>query len=333
MAEARGGASPQETAKQELGVALRSAMAERGWRAADLSRESGVLAPTLSSILKGASAGNSASFNAILDALCPPPTAQAPGRHLRQEEKKEQQKLRQRIQGLWEDATRREPRPGRQMERSDSPLDASGTAGRPAACAEVPAAEVAERAAVAAERFQAQQEVVDAFDRAATGVLSDAREAYEAWVGLPESWPDVEDALNALCRTGPQDVMADVVKAAREVRLLLILLPQSAACCAAIHMLDAEDRAALDQVAIAVRWADGAINAHVHAAEERAREAMTKVDRMGGGFLWVHLREGQLLEAMRPRYQRAIAAADVALREFRSLVSRRLFAPYAAGSE
>ncbi|MEU2770939.1 hypothetical protein ABZ628_29970 [Streptomyces diastaticus] len=154
---------------------------------------------------------------------------------------------------------------------------------------------------------------MDAFDTAATAVLSDAREAYEAWAWLPEPWPDVEDALNALCRTGPQDVMADVVKAAREIRLLLLLLPQSAACCAAIHMLDAEDRAALDQVALAVQWADGAVNAHVRAAEERARKAMTEVDHMGGGFLWVHLREGKRLEAMRPRYQRAIAVADLVL--------------------
>ncbi|SDN74769.1 helix-turn-helix domain-containing protein [Streptomyces wuyuanensis] len=281
---AGGGASPKEAAKQELGATLRSAMTERGWRQADLSRKSGVGETTISSILNGVSAGSSVNFNAILDSLYPLAMAQAPGRHLRQEEG-EQRELRRKIQGVWEAASRREPRSRRQMERSDLSLDASGTAGRPAVRAGVSAAEAAERAAVAAERFQAQREVVDVFDRAVTGVLSDAREAYEARVGLPESWPDVEDALNALCRTGPQDVMADVLKAAREVRLLLILLPQSAACCAAIHMLDAEDRAALDQVALAVRWADGAINAHVHAAEERAREAMTKVDRMGGRLL------------------------------------------------
>lgn len=330
MTEARGEPSPQETAKQELGAALRSAMTEQGWLAANLSRKSGVPQSVLSATFKGESAPSTANFNAILDSLYPPPTAQAPGRYLRPEEAEQQKRRRRDIQKAWEAATKRKPRSRRETERSDSPLDASGTAGRPAVRAEVPAAEAAERAAVAAERFQAQREVVDAFDRAATGALGDAREAYEARVGLPESWPDVEDALNALCRTGPQDVMADVVKAAREVRLLLLLLPQSAACCAAIPMLDAEDRAALDQVALAVRWADGAVNAHVHAAEERAQEAMAKVDRMGGGFLRVHLREGERLEAMRPRYQRAIAAADVALREFRSLVSHRL---YAAASE
>ncbi|WSQ10841.1 hypothetical protein OG604_25560 [Streptomyces sp. NBC_01231] len=183
-----------------------------------------------------------------------------------------------------------------------------------------PTADAAVRAALAVDRIQAQRDAADAFDKAATDVLRDARMAATERACLPESWPSVEDALNTLDSTGPEEVL----KAARTVRLLLSLLPDSAACCAAISHLNAEERTALDEVAIAVQWAEGDINAHVHIAEERAHDAMECVQRMGGGFLWVHLREGLLLKDMGPRYQRAIGEADVALRDFRSLVRQLL---------
>jgi hypothetical protein len=179
-----------------------------------------------------------------------------------------------------------------------------------------PTVEATLRAALTVDRIQAQRDAADAFDKAATEVLRDARMAAAERTWLPESCPTVDDALNTLDSTGPEEVL----KAARTVRLLLSLLPISAACCAAISHLNADERTALDQVAIAVRWADGDINAHVRIAEERAQDAMECVQRMGGGFLWVHLREGHLLSDMGTRYQRAIGEVDVALREFRSLV-------------
>ncbi|MER5916940.1 hypothetical protein ABT124_42950 [Streptomyces sp. NPDC001982] len=88
------------------------------------------------------------------------------------------------------------------------------------------------------------------------------------------------------------------MKASRDVHLLLTLLPQSAACCAAISYLNADERTALDQVAIAVQRAAGDVNAHVRIAEEWAHDAMECVQGLGGGFLWVHLREGLLLKDM-----------------------------------
>lgn len=167
-------------------------------------------------------------------------------------------------------------------------------------------ADAAVRAALAVDRMQAQCDAADAFDRAASEVLRDARMAAAERAGLPESWPSVEEALNALDRTGPEEVL----EAAHHVRLLLSLLPQLAACCAAIPLLNADERAALDQVAIAARWADGDINEHVRMAEERAHEAMECVRRMEGDFLWVHLREGRLPEDLGSRYRSAQSAAQ-----------------------
>ncbi|MER6274579.1 hypothetical protein [Streptomyces sp900105755] len=181
-------------------------------------------------------------------------------------------------------------------------------------------ADAAVHAALAVDRIQAQRDAADAFDKAATDVLRDARTAAAEKAWLMEPWPSVEDALNTLARTGPEEI----IKAARDVHLLLTLLPQSAACCAAISYLNADERTALDQVAIAVQWAAGDINAQVRIAEERAHAAMECVQGMGGGFLWVHLREGLLLKDTGPRYQRAIGSVDVALREFRSLVRQLL---------
>ncbi|MEU3189509.1 hypothetical protein ABZ686_02440 [Streptomyces sp. NPDC006992] len=183
-----------------------------------------------------------------------------------------------------------------------------------------PTAEAAVRVALTVDRLQTQRAAASAFEKVATEVLRDARTAATERAWLPESWPGVDDALNTLDTTGPEEIL----DAARAIRLLLRLLPQEAACWAAIDHLTTNERTALDQVAIAVRWADGDINEHVRIAEDQAHDAMECVQRMGGGFLWVHLREGLLLEDMGSRYQRTIGETDVALREFRSLVRRLL---------
>ncbi|WSA65561.1 hypothetical protein OIE65_46035 [Streptomyces sp. NBC_01800] len=285
---------------------------------------------TLSNTLKGKSAPLEHGFNVILDALFPETKAAVSvGRPLPPQEAErhaQQRTARHRLTELWGDASRRQPR--RQGARTpvDSPDGAPGTTGE-VSVRSASAADAAVHAAAVIAQIREQREAVGAFDKAATDVLRDAQEAFGAGAGLRGCWPDVEDALNTLARTGPEDVMKDVLKAARSVHLLLGLLPQLAACCAAISHLDADERAALDRIATAVRWADGDINAHVRLAEERAHEALESVQRRGGGFLTVHLLEGLFLQDMGPRYQRAIGVADVALREFRSLVRRRLFEP------
>ncbi|WP_329466629.1 tetratricopeptide repeat protein [Streptomyces sp. NBC_01431] len=113
MAEAAGERLPRDEALRELSLALRTEMAGRGWRQADLVRESNLAVGTLSGILNGRSAGVSSSFTAILDALFPDTTKVAVVGRLQgvqeTEVRERQSAARQRLSDLWSDATRRIP--------------------------------------------------------------------------------------------------------------------------------------------------------------------------------------------------------------------------------